>query len=139
MYSNNHASKIYQNVSVESIVACANRHELISILFKELSTSLTMWQYYSENNSIRQKGECINKATKILIGLQSCLDTETGGDIAFNLYDLYGYCIRTVFRANARNDLSKVVEVKNIISEIQSAWENIPSCFHNMNRIANAL
>jgi flagellar protein FliS len=139
MYSKNHASNIYQNVSIESIVAGANRHELISILFKDLSTSLTMWQYYFENNNIAEKGECINKATKILIGLQSCLDTETGGDIAINLYDLYGYCIRTVFRANARNDVSKVIEVKNIISEIQSAWENIPSDFHNMNSTAKAM
>ena len=81
----NKAAATYKSIGVESIVSAANPHELISLLFTDISLNLSMWEYHLENNNIPERAECVNKAIKLLTGLQACLDFKSGGELANNL------------------------------------------------------
>ena len=47
--------------------------------------------------------------------------------MARNLDDLYEYANRRLINASASNDVEALREVKEIISDISSAWQLIPS------------
>jgi flagellar protein FliS len=80
-----------------------------------------------QRNAIAEKGESINRASKILIGLQSTLDFERGGELARNLNDLYDYAMRRILKANLRNDIAAIQEVRGLLGEITGAWELLPA------------
>ena len=126
MYLANKAAATYKNIGVESIVSAANSHELISLLFKDISLNLTMWEYHFNNNNISAKAECVNKAIKVLTGLKACLDFKSGGELANNLDELYGYCIKIIFRGNATQDSTLIKEAGDVVQGLQEAWDGIP-------------
>ena len=125
----NKAAATYKSIGVESIVSAANPHELISLLFTDISLNLSMWEYHLENNNIPEKAECVNKTIKVLTGLQACLDFKTGGELANNLDELYGYCIKIIFRGNATQDISLIKEAGAVVKGLQEAWDSIPPAF----------
>lgn len=125
MYLANKAAATYTNIGVESIVSAANSHELISLLFKDISLNLTMWEYHFNNNNIPAKAECVNKAIKVLTGLQACLDFKSGGELANNLDELYGHCIKIIFRGNATQDSALIKEAGTVVRGLSEAWDSI--------------
>ena len=60
------------------------------------------------------------------MGLQSALDFEEGKELATNLSDLYDYCVRRLLKANIRNDIDGIKEVRSLIQEVKGAWEMLP-------------
>jgi len=91
-----------------------------------LIASLSDAEGHFERNDIKGKNESIGRANKIIIGLQSALDFEKGKELSQNLSDLYDYCIRRLLKANIRNDVEGIVEVKGLMSEIRTAWNMVP-------------
>ena len=83
------------------------------------------------NKDIIGKGENISKAIAIVGGLQSSLNSESGGEIAQNLSNLYDYMCRRLVVANSRNDESILDEVAGLIMEIKMGWDNMPDTFKN--------
>ena len=66
-------------------------------------------------------GKCIN-ALKIL---SSSLDMDKGQDLAKNLQDLYIYSSNILKEYLEDKNEKKIVEVRNIISGLLEAWEEI--------------
>lgn len=116
----------YRNVSVSSAVPYADSVHLIQMLFDGLMVSLADAEGHIGRNDIKAKTESIGRATRILNGLQGALDFEKGAEIAVNLFDLYGYCVRRLLKASIRNDVSIIREVKGLMGEIQGAWSTLP-------------
>ena len=123
------AAATYKSIGVESIVSAANPHELISLLFTDISLNLSMWEYHLENNNIPERAECVNKTIKVLTGLQACLDFKTGGELANNLDELYGYCIKLIFKGNATQNINLIKEAGAVVKGLQEAWDSIPPSF----------
>ncbi len=121
----NGGAAAYRSVDLESAVASASAHELISLLFKELNKSLLAAEYQFEQGNMQEMRNHITKASRVLAGLQGSLDFEKGGEIASNLASLYGFAIRQLFRSTASSDVEIVVSVKGLISPIAEAWETI--------------
>jgi flagellar protein FliS len=96
------------------------------MLFDGLMACLADAEGHFERNDIKGKHESIGKATKILVGLQSALDFEEGKELAANLSDLYDYCVRRLLKANIRNDIDGIKEVRSLIQEVKGAWEMLP-------------
>lgn len=71
------------------------------------------------------KGVLISQAISILDGLRASLSLEAGGEIAFNLDNLYEYCQRRLLSANRSNDLAILDEVSSLLREISNAWDAI--------------
>ena len=121
------AAAAYKRLDIESAVASADRHELVSLLFKALIGALAGAEVHHQHENKGQVREYLTKACRILAGLQGSLDYERGGDVAVNLGQLYGYSIRKLFAANVNLDNApdSVAEVKSLVTPIAVAWENM--------------
>ena len=126
MTLNKRAANAYRNVEVASAVPYADSVQLIQMLFDGLIASLSDAEGHFERKDIKGKNESIGKANKIIIGLQSALDFEKGKELAQNLSELYDYCIRRLLKANIKNDVEGIVEVKGLMKEISDAWNLVP-------------
>ncbi len=126
MTLNKRAANAYRNVEISSAVPYADSIQLIQMLFDVLIASLSDAEGHFERKDIKGKNESIGKANKIIIGLQSALDFEKGQELAQNLSELYDYCIRRLLKANIRNDVEGIVEVKGLMKEISDAWNLVP-------------
>ncbi|MCX7240596.1 MAG: flagellar export chaperone FliS [Burkholderiales bacterium] len=107
--------------------ATANRVDLIQMLFDGLLESLTAAQGHLQRGAIQEKGKCLARASRIVVGLQSSLDFEKGGELAQNLNELYSYVTRRLLHANARNDAQALSEVLGLMGDIRQAWAEVPS------------
>ena len=121
------AAAAYKRLDIESAVASADRHELVTLLFKALIGALAGAELHHQHENKDQVREYLTKACRVLAGLQGSLDYERGGDIAVNLGQLYGYSIRKLFAANVNLDKApdSVAEVKSLLEPIVEAWENM--------------
>ena len=121
------AAAAYKRLDIETAVASADRHELVTLLFKALIGALAGAEVHYQHENKDQVREYLTKACRILAGLQGSLDYERGGDIAVNLGQLYGYSIRKLFAANVNFDTApdNVAEVKSLIEPIAEAWQNM--------------
>lgn len=127
MAVNKKAMNAYRSVGVSSGVEYADSVQLVQMLFDGLLAALADAEGHMQRNAIAEKGESINRASKILIGLQSTLDFEKGGELARNLSDLYDYAMRRILKANLRNDIAAIQEVRGLLGEITGAWELLPA------------
>ena len=119
------AAGAYKKIGEESLVEAADSHELVSLLFKELISSLSTAEDNFETGDLVSMRNKITKASRILIGLQGGLDFEQGGEIAGNLAELYGYCIRRLLNSNSKGNVDGVIETKRLIMPIAEAWNTI--------------
>ena len=121
------AAAAYKRIDIESAVASADKHELITLLFKAVLSSLKGVEVFKQQENKEQVREYLTKACRILAGLQGSLDYERGGEIAINLGELYGYSIRKLFAANVspESTVATVEEIHSLIAPIADAWENM--------------
>ncbi|WP_461482147.1 flagellar export chaperone FliS [Porticoccus sp.] len=116
----------YNNIGVESGVMSANPHQLIVMLFDGVDTALCAARKHMASGNMAEKGRAISKAIDIVNqGLTAALDLKKGGEIAESLALLYHYVSGLLLRANLHNDLQKLDEAANLLSEIGSAWRDI--------------
>jgi flagellar secretion chaperone FliS len=127
MMLNRRVSASYGDVMVESGVTEADKTQLIQMLLDGLIESLTVAEGHISRKSIAEKSFHLSRAGRIVIGLQSALDFEKGGDIAKNLNELYGYVTRRLLHINIKNDVEALREVRSLISQIREAWTLVPS------------
>jgi flagellar protein FliS len=122
---------------VETGVLAASPHRLISMLFDGALTAIASASHYMETGDIEKKGEAIAKAVTIIVtGLKSSLNRDAGGELAENLNALYDYMARRLFEAHAKNDSEMLVEVKGLLTDIKSAWDEIGSTADNLSAAA---
>ncbi len=116
----------YKTVGLETSVASANPHQLVSLLFEALQQSLSAAKNSISAGDIPGKGRAISRAVRILEeGLKAGLDTNRGGELATNLRGVYDFCIFRITEANLRNDASLIDEVIRLIHPIADGWNQI--------------
>jgi flagellar protein FliS len=124
--ASNSPSQAYANVGVETGVMAANPHKLILMLFEGAIKSVAMAKEAMQKRRIAEKGEAISKAIDIIVnGLRLSLDLDRGNDIAQRLASLYDYMSERLLHANLRNDEAALEEVRTLLMELKSAWEEI--------------
>jgi flagellar protein FliS len=121
------AMESYGSDNLASQASVANNVALIQMLFDGLVDSLAAAHGHLKHGAIQEKGKCISRASRIVVGLQGSLDFAKGGELAQNLNDLYSYVTRRLIFANAHNDLSALEEVQGLMVEIRSAWQEVPA------------
>ena len=117
----------YGSVKVVTGVATANNIELIMMLFDGLIESLSLARGHIQHGAIDLKGKALQRASRIVLGLQNALDHDKGGDLARNLSDLYLYVVRRIIDINAYNDVQALDEVVSMMQEIRTAWQQVPA------------
>jgi flagellar protein FliS len=78
-----------------------------------------------KNGDIKSKVNNIQKATDILLALDSALDMEKGGEIAQNLRDLYRFSYQQILVAHAKNDINLLEDIIEILETLKSGWEEL--------------
>ncbi len=126
-------SESYGAVQVVTGVATANNVQLIQMLFDGLLESLDRARGHIANGAIVEKSDALARAGRIVVGLQSALDFQRGGELAENLNDLYAYVTRRLFHINAQNDVVALEEVRGLVQDVASAWQKLPSLLTPVN------
>lgn len=112
----------YQQVDLNAQAAAASPHQLVVMLIDGLLNEVERARGHMAAGRLAQKGESINKCMNILVGLDSALDMENGGEIAENLHQLYDFCQLELFNASVHNDLDKLTNVERVMSNIREGW-----------------
>ena len=118
----NKAALEYRKLEVATAIESATPHTLVDMLFEGAQQRLSRALGCISHNDIGERSRALNSAIDIINGLQASLDMEQGGDFAENLYALYEYMQRRLFRANADNDAEPVHEVLGLLSTLRGAW-----------------
>src|SRR5690606_2225573 len=77
------------------------------------------------DNRIEDRYNTLVKANDILIGLQSCLDFENGGDIAKVLYGYYAGLIDRIFTIHRTSSVEECDEVIADLKQMRDVWDGI--------------
>ncbi len=125
----------YKRVSVDSQLTSATPHRVVQMLMAGAIERLIQGKAAMQQGSIAVKGERLGKAMDIVISLRGCLSMEDGGEIATNLDSLYDFMIHQISTANQNNEPEKLDDVVDILREIKSAWDQIPTEFHSMTQL----
>lgn len=122
----------YKKVSIDSQLSAASPHKVIQMLMAGAIERLIQGKAAMAQGDLSVKGERLGKALDIIINLRACLSMDDGGDIADNLDAIYDFMIRQVSTANLENKPEPIDDVIELLREIKSAWDQIPSEYHNM-------
>ncbi len=115
----------YSKVGMETGIASADPHRLILMLLEGAITSILFAKKEIDAGNISAKGEAIAKAIRIIGELDASLNMEAGGEIAENLRNLYEYMSIALVEANLKNDVKKLLEVMQLLSELRAGWQGI--------------
>ncbi|HEX5364159.1 MAG TPA: flagellar export chaperone FliS [Gallionella sp.] len=120
------AISAYQRVGVESGVAAADPHKLISMLYQGALLAIANAKSSIARKDIPAKGKAISHAITIIDeGLNASLDKKVGGELAQNLSSLYEYMGSRLLTANIKNDVAALDEVARLLTDLKSAWDDI--------------
>lgn len=119
-------AQAYVKIGVETGVLSANPHKLIVMLFEGAMLAITTAGLHMQRREIAEKGRAISQAIDIInCGLKASLDKSSGGDLAEKLDALYDYMSTRLLFANLNNSQAALDEVRSLLGEIKSAWEEI--------------
>ncbi|MFA0085439.1 flagellar export chaperone FliS [Vibrio sp. 10N.286.49.C2] len=114
----------YQQVDLNAQAAAASPHQLVVMLIDGLLDEVERVRGHINAGRLAEKGDGISKSMNILVGLDSALDLDAGGDIAQNLHQLYDFCQVELYHASVNNDVEKLASVERIMGTIKEGWLN---------------
>lgn len=113
----------YREVSVRT----ASQGKLIVMLYDEAVKQLDL-AVQLLNGQTRQLDKVHNaliKTQDIVTELMAGLDFDRGGEIAKNLMSLYVFFLEKLRDGNLRKDTEPLVQVRNFMADLRSAWTQI--------------
>jgi flagellar protein FliS len=78
-----------------------------------------------EEGRIEDRFNATQKACQILLGLQSHLDFERGGDISLMLDQFYHTIFRDLQKVNMSNSAATCDGIINALSEVRASWAEL--------------
>jgi len=121
----------YKSVDLNSLLANANPHQQVLMLLSGAIDRVSTAKGAIETGQTELKGTSISKAITIIGGLQAALEDLENNEVAQNLDRLYTYMYETLLKANLQSSTALLDEVKKLLLEIKTAWEQIPAGHHN--------
>lgn len=120
-----HPGSHYRNLDISARVEAASPHELVSILYEELVSAMTLVAAAIRQGDAPKRSRAHSRALSILAQLESSLDFEKGGQIAPALASIYKEAARLVQLAVRDGDPEAATRAKGLIAEIWNAWNAI--------------
>ena len=117
--------KAYQQINTQTSITDADPHRLIQLLYNGALERINLAKARMQAKDFEGKGKLISKAIEIIGGLRSFLDFEKGGELSARLEGLYDYMERTLFEANAKNDVARLDEVARLLHAMKEGWDGI--------------
>jgi flagellar secretion chaperone FliS len=117
----------YRQTGLSSAVMEADPHRLVALLLAGACDRIRLAEACVARGDLARKGKAIGEVCAIIGHLHGSLDHEAGGEIASSLSSLYDYLQVRLIEANLNNDESALREALELLGEIESAWNAIPS------------
>jgi flagellar protein FliS len=108
---------------LENRILGASPLELVAILYQEAAKSVREAIRQVEAGNIRARSNAVTRAQLILMELINSLDMQSGGEIARNLADLYGYMHMRLTEANASQSAVRLEEVSRLLETLEDGWK----------------
>ncbi|HET7809721.1 MAG TPA: flagellar export chaperone FliS [Steroidobacteraceae bacterium] len=123
------ASKLaaYRSTSAHAGVAAADPHRLIVMLMDGALERIAAARGHMANGGAAEKAQLLQRAVAIIDELRNSLNLKAGGELSHNLDALYEYMCVRLTQANSANKPEWLDEVSRLLSEIRSAWLQIPA------------
>ena len=116
----------YRSTAVHSGVDAADPHRLVVMLMDGALERIAAASGLMKHGGGIEKAQLLNRAVAIIDELRNSLNLKAGGAIAANLDALYEYMCQRLMQANAQNKPEWLDEVSRLLTEIRSAWLQIP-------------
>lgn len=78
-----------------------------------------------EEGRIEDRFNATQKACKVLVGLQSHLDFEKGGDVSLMLDQFYHTIFRDLQQVNMKNSTKTCDEIITALGEVRASWAEL--------------
>lgn len=125
----------------EQQILNATPAERVVLLYDGAIKFLLQAKHAIEEKDIQGRFNANKRASDIIFYLQDTLNMENGGEIAVNLYRIYGYMLRRLIEVDIKNDVEAVDDVISKLRELNASWKKIASgdvMIHNSNSGENA-
>jgi flagellar protein FliS len=109
----------------ENAISTQSRGRLVVMLYDGAIRFLKQAQQELEAGNHAAKGEAINRAMAVINELDSCLNTDDGGEVAANLRKLYHFMLRHLGEANAQRDPQRIQDVIDCLEDLNEGWKAI--------------
>ncbi len=109
-------------------------YDSLTIVHLLLSSAIECLESAAEgvvNNNIRQRGEGLGAAIRVIGELHDSLDLETGGESAIFLRDIYLNMLCELPKVSLDNDIEKVRRSLRYLYELKKLWEERVLCIKN--------
>lgn len=117
----------YGKENIKSQIAGADSYTIIKMLMQGALDRLAQGKGFLERKDLHGKSKSLSGAAAIIKALNESLDFNAGSDAVENLSSLYEYMDERISDATINNTTDPIVEVISLLSEIKSAWDEIPS------------
>ncbi|WP_343553686.1 flagellar export chaperone FliS [Pantoea sp.] len=125
MYTNK-GKNAYSAVSLDSQIAGATPHQLITMLFDGAINAMRRAEIYFQQGNIARRGEMISRAINIIDnGLRAGLNHDIGGQIPADLERLYEYVSRNLLEANMNKSGEKLPQLISLMADMAETWKAI--------------
>ena len=122
--------KSYKKNGLETDLAVADGHRVIQLLYQGLIDCIIRAKAAIENKDINMKATQINKALKIVAGLDSSVMCDTNDpaqvQVAKNFKNLYAIFTDRLMLASSKLSTEPLDEILQYAKSIKSAWDQIP-------------
>ena len=125
----------YGKIKNDTQTMYASPHQLMLMLFDGAIEAMSFTIGAIENNNFELRSKQSTRSITIINGMRDCLDMETGGELADNLYSLYQYMAQELFRASFKNDVDTIKNIQTMLKDIRGSWEKIPLDMHYMQKV----
>ena len=127
--SYNNALSTYKETRIKT----ASQGQLLLMLYdeaiKQLDRSLELLELNvtgrKDPGRIEHIGKSIMKTQDIITELMVSLDFEQGEEIAQSLFSLYTWFNRELLDANIKQDIQRVMVVRNMMNDLRNTWYEI--------------
>ena len=116
----------YGSIDTDVRADSASPYELTKMLFAGALKSLALIAVLMERKEHAECSKEVSRSVGIINGLRDSLDM-TQGELPENLFQLYSYMARELMRALRAIEPDAVRMVRDLLAEIDEAWNQIPS------------
>ena len=109
----------YRNTEVMT----ANREAILLMLYAGAARFLRQAIEANEKKDYPEKSRLVGRTQEIINELRSTLNFKIGEEIATALESLYDFVTDRLLKGNIENSTLALTEALNIITTLQSAWE----------------
>ncbi len=116
--------KAYQDVDLASRIESAAPHRLVAMLYDDLAITLAVMERAVQAGETRCLVRQHERATSLLLMLETSLDPVGGGDLAVSLGRIYRQ-MRRRLAAGRTGDAAAIKHVAEGIANLSAAWAGI--------------